>query len=318
MMGRILNNHPHVYTFQELHFFDELITGSDSGRQLSLDRSVRLFSLLLSVEREGYFGERRPEKYTGEASRVLHGSNRFKAPEVYGLFLSYVTRSSGKQHACDQTPQNIFYSQEILDTLDDARVIVMVRDPRDVLLSQKNKWKRKKLAGDNFPVKESIRAWFNYHPFTISRLWKAVMNEVSGLRDDTRVMKIRFEDLTSDPENTVKKVCEHLGLEFHLSMLKVPKVGSSNIRDTQSDQSIDASRSGRWKDGELNDTEIRICESVNKALMIANGYEVSEKGFNILYSLYYLITFPLKSLAAVFFNLHRLRDPSKVFKRLFR
>ena len=104
MMGRILNNHPHVYTFQELHFFDELTTGSDSARQLSLDRAVQLFSLLLSVEREGYFGVRRPEKYTSEASRVLHGSDSFTAREVYGLFLSYVTRSSGMQHACDQTP----------------------------------------------------------------------------------------------------------------------------------------------------------------------------------------------------------------------
>jgi hypothetical protein len=317
MMGRVLNNHTLIHTFQELHFFDEMVSEADLDKGLNSEMATELFSRLLSVEREGYFGSRNIEKYKDESSKVLHGAEGHTGREIYGLFLNYITHSAGMLHSCDQTPQNIFYAQEILNTFKDAKVVVMVRDPRDVLLSQKNKWKRKKLSGDHFPLKESIRAWINYHPFTISRLWSSVMNEASSLRDDTRVLKVRFEDLTADPENTVKRVCYHLSITYQPSMLKVPKVGSSNIEDTDTEHTIDASRSGRWKQGDLNNTEIFISESINKKHLLLNRYEYSSVSFNFLVLIYYLLTFPVKSMAAVFFNLHRLRDPVRVLKRLF-
>ena len=52
----------------------------------------------------------------------------------------------------------------------------MVRDPRDVLLSQKNKWKRKFLGANDIPFFELLRARFNYHPYTISKMWKTAVN----------------------------------------------------------------------------------------------------------------------------------------------
>lgn len=46
----------------------------------------------------------------------------------------------------------------------------MVRDPRDVLLSQKYKWKIRFLGANNIPYREVLRCWANYHPIAIAKL----------------------------------------------------------------------------------------------------------------------------------------------------
>ena len=92
------------------------------------------------------------------------------------MFLSEITKKHGKIIACTQTPNNLFYIKDILQEYPHAKVINMVRDNRDVLLSQKHKWKRKFLGAQGIPLFESFRSMFNYHPITTSLVWNSSLS----------------------------------------------------------------------------------------------------------------------------------------------
>ena len=113
----------------------------------------------------------------------------------------------------------------------DAVVINIVRDPRDVLLSQKNKWHRRFLGARNIPLTEAIRAWANYHPYTIARLWVAAVRTAMRYVGHPRFVSIRYEDLLKQPEETIRSLCSVTGLAFTEEMLDVPQVGSSTGMD---------------------------------------------------------------------------------------
>ena len=57
--------------------------------------------------------------------------------EVFQQFLTYETTKNNASVAVCQTPTNVYHLDKILESFDQFKVINMVRDPRDVLLSQK-------------------------------------------------------------------------------------------------------------------------------------------------------------------------------------
>ncbi|MFM7903377.1 MAG: sulfotransferase family protein [Bacteroidota bacterium] len=315
MMSRILGNHSSIFAFQELHFFDELASAENASKPISKEKSIELLSVLKSIQREGYFGPRDWKRYAEESETQLIGT----ALTPMDLLLGFLTRESmlhGKLIPCEQTPQTVFALDALLQHVPTARVILMVRDPREVLLSQKGKWKRRKLSGGNIPFWESVRSRINYHPETISRIWKSTYNEALQHIHDNRVLSIRYEDLTEQPEQIVKRICNHLGIEFESSMLDVPKVGSSNAADQTLERGIDKGRRGKWKSG-LNRSEVAICERANRELMLHFGYELSGENGNAIQMALYRLLLPFQLVLALMMNLKRLRNIRKAFRRLF-
>ena len=181
----------------------------------------------------------------------------------------------------------------------------MVRDNRDVLLSQKNKWKRKFLGAKKIPLFESIRSFFNYHPFTTSFLWKSSLKLTDEFKDHPRLKIIRFEDFLTSPEKQCKDMCDFLSIEFNDCMLAVPNIGSSTEYD-KSKLSIDSTKVFKWRKGGLNNAEIFITQFLSNTYMKKYGYEKKNFLFPPLGVLFYLVIFPVKSFFAFFFNFGRL------------
>jgi hypothetical protein len=204
----------------------------------------------------------------------------------------------------------------LLQELPDARFVIMVRDPREVLLSQKGKWKRRKLSGGKIPFFESLRSRINYHPATISRIWCATYQTALKHEQDPRVIIVRYEDLTDHPQKTIEGICRHIGVDYEPSMLDVPVVGSSNFSDSPTERGIASSRKGKWMD-ELHASEIRICENQCAKLMSYFKYEPSNIKVGDLMLLFYKAIMPFQLCLAALFNLKRLKDPVRIWKRLF-
>ena len=166
MLGRVLGNHPQVFTFGELHFFEQQVDAATVSMKAEWpeERCLAMLERLLTSTRDGFFAKVEPKKYRADAMRILASANGRNPVSAYCAFLFSETVSHGKLIPCEQTPRYLFFVQEILDVLPDAVVINIVRDPRDVLLSQKNKWRRRFLGARNIPLTEAIRAWANlYH-----------------------------------------------------------------------------------------------------------------------------------------------------------
>ncbi|MAM10176.1 MAG: hypothetical protein CML23_06875 [Rhizobiaceae bacterium] len=317
MLARILGLSSEIHSFDELHYIEQMVTGADFSSTLPLERekAVALMASLLSVARRGYFAKKTPEKYMGEAAELVDRTTNMTYSEILRSMMLDTAQAKGKRIACEQTPRNVFYIREILERYPHAAVVNIIRDPRDVVLSQKNKWKRRRLGGA-IPRFEAWRSWMNYHPYTISRIWTMAVGSALGFRDNSRVLSVRYEDLVSDPESSLKAIADHCGVPFEQTFLDVPQLGSSSRAD-QGTRGIDKSRLAAWKQGGLGKPEIEICERQCRELMEEFGYEVSGiKADRFSLVLMYLLV-PVKLFGALFFNLRRVRNlPSWISQRM--
>ena len=320
MMGRILGKHRDVYTFGELHFFGQLCAPSFSSELPKAD-ALKLAAALCCVQREGYRTHGNPRRFLKEAAVFLDGLTAY--PEtparLFSTFLRHEAAENGKTIPCDQTPRNVFYIKDILELYPEARVINMIRDPRDVLLSQKRKWKRRFLGGSDMPMKETFRDWVNYHPITISHIWRTAVNAADQFANHERVTSIYFEELLTHSETTVKHICNFANISYADTMLQVPQVGSSVGADRPQELGINPHRAHSWRSGttggELSSTEVYLNQTITAALMKKHNYSRVSIQPNLAGLALHLLTFPLKLGGAFLFNLDRMKSVHQTLKR---
>ena len=317
MMGRILNNHDSIHTFNELHFFEEIYTDKSAETKLNKEEQKRILSILLSRNRVGYLQEDQSNSFAQEASDFSKNlSDNCTLLDLYSIFLNQETLIHSKLHSCDQTPRNIFYLDTLLQD-SNKKIILMIRDPRAVLLSQKKKWKRRYLGASQIPLKESIRSWSNYHPYTISKMWNTTARLASYYSSHPNVFQVKYEELIDNPELTVKSICDFLEIEYQNKMLSIPKVGSSNASDSSSEKGIIKNDNSAWEK-ELDKAEIAICQAINKDVMLNLEYpEYSMGALNKFLYPYYLVTFICKTSISLLMNMKRIKNLPETIQRRF-
>ncbi|MEE4186213.1 MAG: sulfotransferase [Gammaproteobacteria bacterium] len=318
MMGRILGRHPAIRMFRELHFYEEL-WAPDAAAVWSDAQAVTLAATLLSIERDGYMAQRKTDAWRAAAERLVAGlpPGQRDPEQVYCAFLAGELERSGKSIACEQTPRNVFYLRQIRDLFPEVLVVEMVRDPRDVLVSKKNKWKRLYLGDSKRPLRAAVLSWANYHPLLTARLWVAAVRAGGAAAGEPRHVRIRFEDFVAAPEPVLRNLCAQLGVPFEPDMLQVEHAGSSVEADSSA-VGVRADAAGRWRRGGLNPTEIATCQQIAGREMAALGYELVPARRNPLRVIGYYLSAPLKLLVALVMNLGRLRSLSAAIKRRLR
>ncbi len=317
MMGRVLGQHSAIFTFEELHFFEQLWSPQKGIVSIPIAQAIQLAARLFAIQRHGYYRQGNPQDYIDEAKVVISDlSDPITAPHVFEAFLKYETGRQGKTISCDQTPRNVYYLQEILELYPRAFVVNMIRDPRAVLLSQKNKWRRRFFdVHRELPLKQILRIWANYHPLTMSLLWRSGIQAGDHLAHHPRILQVKFEGLVVAPEEAVRRICAFLGIEFQLGMLDVPQVGSSNRPDRLDRKGIDSSVADSWKRGALNETEIFISQSLTKRGMIRHRYEFAGTRPNPFALAYYGVTWGLKLGLAFLLNIRRAQNIFEAIRR---
>lgn len=185
--------------------------------------------------------------------------------DLFDLFAAIYDQhraNTGKARWCSKSTFMIHYTDRILGRYPEARLIWLVRDPRDVAVSSR----------------DSV---FNpYHPYHTARLWN--QQQKLGLELETRLspknlMRCHYEDLIQNPEETVRRICEFLGVEFEPTMLRFfeteeAKTSASLSREWKNTgQPILGANSSRFRE-RLSPNEIRAIESETGPAMQQLGY----------------------------------------------
>lgn len=320
MLANILGKHPDVFAFHELHFLEDIWDPGSVPEKVGRDIAVKMLGILLHRERVGYHAQRDQQKLLDYSIELLNGlgGNDLNPSQIFSHFLYEETRLHGKTIPCEQTPRNLFYAREIIGLYPEAHVINLVRDPRDVLLSQKNKWKRRMMGNKGIPYGEVIRLKLNYHPYTISRLWKSCISYADKMAGTDRFYSLRFEDLVSQPSPECRKICDFIGISFIDEMLEVEHLSSSFQKSGTGEKGVNKSALFRWKKGGLTKVERQICQEINRDAMISHGYElendIDASKFKIFLSYGVL---PIKIALSFIFNFSRYKNVVKsVMRRL--
>lgn len=319
MMMRILKKHPHIHSLNEIHFFEKFWSTQDQQRPIEETEAVWLASRLFFIDRYNVLAKFEEAEFAAQAKNLV--AKLEKKPlyrqDIYHAVLNQRAADEGKTIACEKTPQNLYYVQDLLEMYPNCRILNLVRDPRGVLLSQKKKWMRKD-SKDSYIKDHKREVWrlrINYHPITISKLWNSAIQAIERFQDHPRVESIRFEDITQEPTETLQKVCNFLEVPFDENMMNVEYNGSSNeLRKGEKQFGIKRNTVKSWKKG-LSKAEILICQWVTSKYLKAYGYEKEAVGFNPFSVLLHVLSFPFKLGLALLMNLNRMRNVTEAIKR---
>ena len=130
----------------------------------------------------------------------------------YGLY----AERFGKARWGDKTPNYAGSMGLIQQVLPEARFVYLIRDGRDVALSIKDLW----FGPDSI---EEAAAWWR------SRVLDA--RAQAGRPPYPRYMEVRYEDLISEPESVLKKVCAFVDLAWNPRMLEYHMLADERIKE---------------------------------------------------------------------------------------
>jgi hypothetical protein len=107
----------------------------------------------------------------------------------------------------EKTPSHILWLHEIRRLFPNARILVIIRDPRDVLLSYDERWGGGRRDAD-FIMRAAAQVRHNLSHFV----------KLRGFPRE-QIFTIKYEDLVAEPARVLHSVCQFLKLEFEPEML---------------------------------------------------------------------------------------------------
>lgn len=185
--------------------------------------------------------------------------------DVYGIYFALqelYRRSTGKARWGCKSTFMIDHVDAILARFPDAKLLWLVRDPRDVAVSSRKS------------------VFSTFHPYYTARLW--TKQQETGLRwQDTlppeRLRLVRYERLVAEPEAEVREICAFLGEGFEPAMLRhfeteeARKSASLQESWKETGRPIHGDSVGRWQ-GQLTEDEVRLVEAIARDPMRRLGY----------------------------------------------
>ena len=116
--------------------------------------------------------------------------------QFLNMLLGHYAESLGKRRWAEKTPGNILHLERIYDGWSDAKVIHIIRDPRDVFasLKQAKKWDT---------IEKFVELWCLF-------LGTAETSKRELNLDGNIYLEIRYEDLVIRPEKTMRNVINFL------------------------------------------------------------------------------------------------------------
>lgn len=192
--------------------------------------------------------------------------------EFMDMFFNRVAEKNNKKFWIEKTAR----SGEILDYLFEnwpkAKFIHIIRDGRDVICSMRES---PKYRFDKDGKKVPTNVW---HPLEwCFDEWHSVVSRTIQHRKDPRYYEIRYEDLVTNKEEEMKKLCEFIGVNFEKAIIeneKIKKDNSIQIEVMQSKEAItkvNKNRLARWKN-DLNYDDAKYIQEHGGELLKELGY----------------------------------------------
>jgi hypothetical protein len=190
LLRRVLGAHPEIYAGPEFDLLPAL---------------VGLRDLTQAKVREG-----RISAITDEAT-----VDAAFAGAVRAMLAPRAAREGARLYA-EKTPHNVTVFPQLLELFPDAKLILMLRDPRAVVASMKEVSRRHRAQGETpHPSIRDVHA----SALEVARLLYRGFEALDAAPD--RVLAVHYEDLVTDPGGEAQRLCAFLGVPFAPEMIRV-------------------------------------------------------------------------------------------------
>ena len=185
---------------------------------------------------------------------------------LFSLIEGHFAEKHGKTRWGDKSLNTERYMDDIFEVFPNAKVIHMMRDPRDRYASAKTRWTNMKGR-----VGAGTAMW----------LESVKLARRGRQKYPNQYMVVRYEDLVARPEEMLRKICEFLGEEFAPEMLTM--MGAPTHRNKGSNSSYGKREVGKISTDSiaryrqvLSPQEIKYMQDFCKDGMREFGYELDD------------------------------------------
>jgi hypothetical protein len=196
MLRLMLDAHPQLTIPPETHFVPELIEAIDGGagpeRAVEVMQSVRQWGDL--------------QMDAAEVLERLRSIDEWNAGNALRAFYAIYAERQGKPRFGEKTPAYVRKMRLIERAMPEARFIHVIRDGRDVALSR---WKRTLGEGKRAPAGQVGEGW--------QRRIRRAQKQGERL---AHYLELRYEDLVTDTEPNLRRICEFIELEWDPVILR--------------------------------------------------------------------------------------------------
>lgn len=249
LVQAMLHAHPEVSFLPETHFFRRY-AGPVFSRGWWRLRGPERFAERLRSDREFDRAGFDPSEVLAP---FLSGRRRFRSHRAYRRLLALHGEREEVQVVGDKDPRLIDYIPELERRVPGVRVVHVIRDPRDVLVSRRSAaWSR-----DRTDVSHLLA-------------YRAQMNRgrTTGRRClGHRYLEIRYEDVLGEPRETLSRVCKNLGLQYRPAMMAFGERANELVTDEEwqwkkeMTGSLKRDNIGNWR-GEVTRRTLQMVERI--------------------------------------------------------
>ncbi len=215
-----------------------------------------------------------------ELDRRFDHTEPFNTTNALRTFYGLYAEKQGKPRWGDKSPSYVRRMRRVHAVLPEARFVHLIRDGRDVALSQLE------VHHGNDEVADAATEW-------VEGIEKA---RKIGDRIPDEYLEVRYEDLVADPEPVLRRVCDVIDLEFDPAMLEYHRSADERMSETVRDLSRgddsavtaeqraaqhanvskppQTDRAGRWRK-DMTPEQVAAFEAVAGDLLTDLGYELS-------------------------------------------
>lgn len=261
-----LRNHPRIsLPTGESHFFIPLYRNQAAYGDLSqLENIRRVLQAMLDQSRDFLETDLHGMKFDIDSLACeLHAAGRHSMPAIIAGLFEKNAQGEGKTRWGDKTPYYAMHLPKLLEWFPDAQIVHLVRDGRDVALS---------LFGrqHDFSV---------YNSYFAAEYWESYVEK--GRAQGRQLapghyLELRYEDLLTQPDATMKTLCAFLGEEFSADLFDVTAVDDPG-KTPLVHKPLRADNAGKWR-SKMSAAQIRAFESVSGNTLRAFGYELVTPG----------------------------------------
>ncbi len=202
----------------------------------------------------------------------------FSLPQAIRCMYRLYASRFGKDRWGDKTGRYLNRMVALQEFLPEARFVHIIRDGRDTALSLQGLW-----FGPGDDIADLARFW-------AGRIRRA-RQQAAEL---SRYMEVRYEALVSEPESTLRRICDFIELPFHPAMLAYTSTAQERLAEykrpfgtrgkapadigqfvsiyARAATPPDASRIGRWR-SEMSLQDRRQYEAIAGTMLRDLGYE---------------------------------------------
>ena len=208
LLRLMLDAHPQMAVPPETHFLPDVIRACDRGAS-----PERVVELLRSSRRWGDMGIA-----DDEIAARFQALDRWDATRAARAIYCAYAEQHRKTRWGDKTPKYSLVMDQIEDALPEARFIHLIRDARAVALSRVRMVEGR---GEKPP-----------NPAGVAGRWAKRIRQAREMGATLGgYLEVRYEDLVTDTETTLRRVCEFAELEFDPVMLAYHEHASERLSE---------------------------------------------------------------------------------------